>query len=124
MISSINLRRYIFAAAEELNLPITTAQANRLADRVALRAARGLTPRVYLSSQSYSVLVGLASGEEVQVTAARMERSVDTVKAHRRRLYKALGAENGPHAVAIAMGLGLLRTAEQEAAAGWGGEAR
>lgn len=123
MISFNDMRHWIYAAADDLNLPITTTQANRLANHVALSAARGLTPKVRLSDRGYTVLAGLAWGEAVQDTAARLGLNVKTVKTHRCRMYQLLGAENGPHAVAIAMGLGLLRAAEQEAAGQPGGDA-
>jgi two-component system nitrate/nitrite response regulator NarL len=65
---------------------------------------------VAISSRCHAVLVGLAAGEEVSETARRLGRSLDTVKTHRRRLYKQLGARNAAHAVAIADRMGLLRT--------------
>ncbi|MFH9823069.1 LuxR C-terminal-related transcriptional regulator [Streptomyces bobili] len=110
MITVLTLRRHIVAVADELNLPLTLRQVDQLTNRVALRSARGKASTLHLTNQMYAVLVGLASGEEVEQTANRIGRSVDTVKSHRRRLYKALEAENGPHAVAIAMNAGLLRT--------------
>lgn len=109
MITVTTLRRHIVAAADELNLPLTLRQVDQLTNRVALSSARGKAPNLHLSNQQYAVLVGLASGEEAQETGRRIGRSVDTVKSHRRRLYSALGAENGAHAVAIAMNLGLLK---------------
>lgn len=109
MITVLALRQHIVAAADELNLPLTLRQVDQLTNRVALRSARGPAPELQLTNQQYAVLVGLASGEEAEETGRRIGRTLDTIKSHRRHLYKALGAENGPHAVAIAMDMGLLR---------------
>lgn len=111
MISTIDLRKHIVDTADELNLPLTMKQVDQLTTRVAARVARGDKPQLTLSNQRYAVLVGLASGEEVVDTARRLCLSVDTVRTHRRALYKALGVGNGPHAVAVAMGLGILNPA-------------
>ncbi|MFF0790420.1 response regulator transcription factor [Streptomyces spiralis] len=122
MITVLNLRRHIITAADELNLPLTVKQVDHLTNRVAAHAARGRAPRLALTTQQHAVLVGLASGEDSGETAHRLGLSVDTVKTHKRRLYKALGAVNGAHAVAVASNLGLLRTAQQAAAGRSGGD--
>lgn len=111
MISTIDLRKHIVETADELNLPLTIKQVDQLTTQVAARVARGAKPRLKLTSQQYVILVGIASGEEVADTARRLCRSVDTVKTHRRALYKALGVGNGAHAVAEAMRLGILSPA-------------
>ncbi|MFE9127010.1 hypothetical protein ACFYOF_16595 [Streptomyces sp. NPDC007148] len=108
MISVLDLRRHIIAAANELNLPLTRVQVDRLATHVMDRAARGTVPRAEISQSLHLVLVGLAGGEEIVETASRIGRAVETVKTQRRRLYARLGAKNGAHAVAIAMDRGLL----------------
>lgn len=108
MISTIELRRHILTAADELNLPLTLRQVDQLTTRVAARAARGKHPQLDLPQQRFAVLVGLANGEEAIETGRRLGLSLNTVKTHRRRLFKMLGAENGAHAVAIATRLGIL----------------
>lgn len=110
MITVLALRQYILNAADELDLPLTVPQAEQLADRVAVRLSRGETPQTVLSNQLQAVLVGLASGENAETTARWMCLSPETVKTHRGRLYKALGAQTGAQAVAIATALGLLHT--------------
>lgn len=118
----LDLRQHILAAADELNLPLTCADVDRLARRITVTAARGPAKKPVLGDQPFSVLVGLAAGEEAEETAARMARSIDTVKTHRRRMYKALGVKNGAHAVAVAISLGVLRTPVMVAVRRAGGE--
>jgi DNA-binding NarL/FixJ family response regulator len=122
MISALDLRKHIRAAADELDLPLTTRQADQLAQRVIVRVARGTAPKRPLPKQLHAVLIGLASGEEIEESGRHLNLSTHTIKTHRRRLYRLLGAENGAHAVGIAMSLGLLRTAELEATGRSGGE--
>jgi DNA-binding NarL/FixJ family response regulator len=110
VITVLNLRQHILNVADDLDLPLTVPQAERLADHVAVRLSRGKTPQMVLSDQLQAVLVGLASGETAETTARWMCRSTETVKTHRARLYKVLGARTGAHAVAIATDLGLLHT--------------
>lgn len=117
MITVLDLRRHILTAADALHLPLTLRQVDQLANRIAASAARGTTPTLHITQQQHAILVGLACGEEVEETGRRLALSTDTVKSHRRRLYKALGARNGPHAVTIALSAGLLRTAPQAAGA-------
>lgn len=111
MIGTIDLRGHIVAVAEELDLPLTIRQVNALATLVAARAAGGQCPQRKISRQMHAVLVGLASGEDVAGTAARLGVSRDTVKSHRYRLYRVLGAASGAHAVAVAISLGILAPA-------------
>ncbi|MFI8535440.1 hypothetical protein ACIGMX_34985 [Streptomyces aquilus] len=108
MISTIDLGKHILASADELNLPLTVKQVDQLTTRVAARAALGKQPRIDLTSESNAVLIALASGEDMAETGRRLGLSVDAIKSRRRRLFKALGAANAPHAVAIAVRLGVL----------------
>lgn len=105
------IRNRILAVAEQRELPITTGDVAAITDAVlvaTLTPARLAGPAT-LTNQQTGVLVGLALGETVSGTARRMCVSSDTVRTHRRALYKALRAHSGPQAVAIAMSLGLLR---------------
>jgi DNA-binding NarL/FixJ family response regulator len=110
VISVLDLRLQLAAAADELRLPLTRRQVDQLTTRVVARASRNSVPRAALSAVVHEVLVGLAGGEGVEETARRLGRSLDTVKTQRKSLYKQLGARNAAHAVAIAGRMGLLRT--------------
>jgi len=123
VITTLDLRQHILRAADDLNLPLTIKDIDRLAARVAVTAARGPAKTPVIGDQPFSVLVGIAAGEEIEETARRMGRSTDTVKTHRRRMYKALGAHNGAHAVAVAISLELLQTPVMAAVRRAGGEA-
>lgn len=105
------IRKRLLAVAEERELPITTGDVVAITNAVlAATLAPGLVAGpATLTGQQTGVLVGLALGDSADATAGRMCVSVNTVKTHRRALYKALGAHSGPQAVAIAMSLGLLR---------------
>ncbi|MFD4968884.1 response regulator transcription factor [Streptomyces sp. NPDC058424] len=112
MITSSDLRQHIAAAADELNLPLTVKHVELLASRVAERADSGHQPRKALTRQMYAVLVGIANGESSTETGKRLSVTAHTVRTHKLRLYKALGARNAAHAVAIATQLGILHVAE------------
>ncbi|THA78383.1 LuxR family transcriptional regulator [Streptomyces sp. A0642] len=105
------IRTQLLAVAEDRDLDITTGDVAALTDAAvtAAYAPSLLAGPTELTNQQTGVLVGLALGDSVKVTARRMCLSVHTVKTHRRQLYKALGARTAPEAVAIAMSLGLLR---------------
>lgn len=63
-----------------------------------------------LTRQQLAVLVGVANGESIKETAARLWLSCGTVRCHRAGAYRRLGARNGAgHAVALAMAAGLIR---------------
>lgn len=102
------LRQLMSQAASDLGIRLTEYEVAALARHITDRAAqapfggRRLTPRLV------DTLHALAAGENLPETAARLQVSTDTVKTHRRRLYKQLGAKSGPHAVAIASRQGLL----------------
>lgn len=126
MITALDLR-HLITAAEELHLPLTVRQVDQLTHRAAAhaeRATRRRTPRLVLSREQLDVLAGLAAGEQEPDIARRLNLTGYAVKGRRERLFKVLGAKNAPHAVALAYGMGLLRTARPEATGRPGGEAR
>ncbi|MEU2443509.1 hypothetical protein ABZ588_08315 [Streptomyces althioticus] len=108
MINANELRTHIRDAADEYNLPLTLAQADTLANHLAIHANRGPARTVRLTDVQMAALVGLASGETAAETGRRICRAEHTVKTHRRTLFAALGARSAGHAVAIAMELGLI----------------
>ncbi|MGW4043032.1 response regulator transcription factor [Streptomyces sp. NPDC004721] len=114
MITTHDLRQQIATAADELNLPLTVKHVELLASRVAERADGGHQPRRALTRQMYAVLVGIANGESSTETGKRLSVTAHTVRTHKLRLYKALGARNAAHAVTIAMRLGILRAIETD----------
>lgn len=61
-----------------------------------------------LTAIEREVLAGVAGGETVEQTAARVHRAVGTVKHHRRHVLSKLGASNAAHAVALAYRYGVL----------------
>mgnify|MGYP001026899925 FL=1 len=110
MISINGLREHLAAAADELHLPLTHQHIALLTDRLAVLAAQGSRPQRTLHHREHVALVALASGESAHETSRRLGIPVDTVKGHRRTLYRALGVDGAPQAVAVAIDLGLLRT--------------
>jgi DNA-binding NarL/FixJ family response regulator len=104
-----SLREHVLTAAEKYDFPLSVRQAETLTNHLAVHANRGPSHTVRLTDAQFAVLVGLASGEEAKETGQRIGRTENTIKTHRRTLYKALGARSGAHAVAIASDLGLLR---------------
>lgn len=110
MISIQGLRQHLATAADELHLPLTHRQVDELTNRLAALAAQGTRPQRTLHHREHVALVALASGESAQDTSRRLGIPVDTVKGHRRTLYRALGVDGAPQAVAVAIDLGLLRT--------------
>ena len=71
------------------------------------RLAENRAPNV-LTVQQLRVVIGLARGETVIETARRLALSPDTVRTHRRRLFRRLRVHNGAHAVAIAFANGWI----------------
>lgn len=67
-----------------------------------MQGARELTPR------QLEILQGLAEGLNARQIGERLFISVHTVKSLRDKVYIALGADNGPHAVAIGYRRGIL----------------
>lgn len=115
MINVENLREHVLTAAEKYDFPLSIRQAETLTNHLAIYANRGQSSTVRLTDAQYTALVGLASGEDAAETGRRIGRTENTIKTHRRTLYAALGARSGAHAVAIAINLGLLRTAGGDA---------
>lgn len=93
-------------AARDTRIRIAPRDVAVLAHHMATNPVKA--ERAGLSPRLADVLYGLAAGETVGQTAARIGLTADTVKTHRERLYRKLGALNGPHAVAIAGHMGLL----------------
>ena len=108
MNSTVRLRQLIAEAADESGIVLSPREIDVLADRVTVKAAQGMKSVLRLSPRLTDVLQGLAAGESLPETATRLYLSENTVKTHRRLLYKRLGAETGAHAVAIASAQGLL----------------
>ncbi|MEW2420491.1 hypothetical protein AB0911_08095 [Streptomyces nigra] len=115
MITVENLRKHVLTAAEKYGFPLSIRQAETLTNHLAVHANRGPASTIRLTDAQFAALVGLASGEDAKETGRRIGRTENTIKTHRRTLYAALGARSGPHAVAIAIDLGLLRTANGRA---------
>jgi RNA polymerase sigma factor (sigma-70 family) len=61
-----------------------------------------------ISEREREILSGAAEGESAHQTAARLGRSVETVKTHRRHIIDKLDARNMTHAVHVAHRLNLL----------------
>lgn len=61
-----------------------------------------------LSPCEQQVLQLLAQGLEYKQIGQHLHRSPITVKQLLGRAYRKLGAHNGPHAVALALGAGLI----------------
>jgi DNA-binding NarL/FixJ family response regulator len=102
------LRQLMAQAASELDIRLTEYEVAALAQQISRKAAQAPVGGRRLSPRLVDTLQALAAGENLPETAARLQVSTDTVKTHRRRLYKQLGAKSGAHAVAIASRRGLL----------------
>ncbi|MER5882671.1 helix-turn-helix transcriptional regulator [Streptomyces sp. NPDC001941] len=116
------LRQALLDHADIASLPLTVAQVTELAyaAMLALRAPELPTAELCapLSPVERDVLFGLAIGETSEETAARLCRNVETVRSHRRHIYRRLGARSGAQAVALGVSLGLLAVpCESEVAA-------
>jgi DNA-binding NarL/FixJ family response regulator len=108
MNSTLRLRQLIAEAADESGIALSPQEVDVLAERVTVKAAHGMKSVLRLTPRLADVLQGLAAGEQVPETASRLYVSENTVRTHRRLLYKRLGAATGAHAVAIASSQGLL----------------
>ncbi|WAL93930.1 response regulator transcription factor [Streptomyces sp. Je 1-369] len=108
-------RQHVSRAATHLNLPLTVRQTQDLADQLSTQieaARRNVTlTATSLSPQTAAVLQAIAAGETSLETARRMCLSEDTIKTHKRRLYRRLGAKTGAQAVFKALSQGLLAPA-------------
>lgn len=102
----LDLRRLILDAADELDLDLTVHQAEALAACVARSAPAAAAPR--LTGQMHAVLLSLAKGYNIPTTARLLCISPNTVRAHRKSLYRRLGARSGAHSVALAYQLQIL----------------
>jgi DNA-binding CsgD family transcriptional regulator len=61
-----------------------------------------------LTGREIQVLDLIARGHNYEVIGEELGVTVDTVKSHMRRIFRKLKARNGPHAVAIGIGLHLI----------------
>lgn len=118
MITVPDMREHVLTAAEKYDLPLSIKQADTLSNHLAIHANRGNACKARLTDCQLTVLVGLASGESAYETGRRIGRTENTVKTHRRTLYKALGARSGAHAVTIAIATGLLRAPQSAKVSG------
>ncbi|WP_436849984.1 response regulator transcription factor [Streptomyces monashensis] len=108
MNATVRLRQLLAEAADESGIALSAEELDVLAERVTVKATQGMRSVLRLTPRLTDVLQGLAAGEQIPDTAARLFVSGDTVKTHRRLLYARLGASTGAHAVAIASTQGLL----------------
>ena len=61
-----------------------------------------------LTKQELLVLEDLASGLSARQSGSRRFLATETVKTYRKRIFAKLAARNAPHAVRIAMRLGMI----------------
>ncbi|MFE4649320.1 response regulator transcription factor [Streptomyces sp. NPDC056707] len=105
------IRQRVLAVAEERDLQINIADVDALTEAAIMAALAVPLPEapLKLTNQQTGVLVGIALGDTEAATARRLCISLNTVKTHRHRLYRVLGARTAGESVAIAMSIGLLR---------------
>lgn len=73
-----------------------------------------LAPGLPLSERELEILAAAAAGETRDETGRRLYLTLDTVKTHRWRAFRKLGARSLAHAIAISYERGLLpRRAER-----------
>lgn len=70
--------------------------------------ARPSSHLVELTSQQTEVIVRLACGQDTSQIAREMRLTVHTVRSYTRDIFVRLGADNAAHAVALAIGFGLV----------------
>lgn len=75
---------------------------------VRLRVSAEDTERRALSRRELQVLTLVADGGTRDVISEQLDISPGTVASHMTRIYRALGARNAAHAVALAYGSGVL----------------
>lgn len=75
---------------------------------VRLQVSADDSQRRALSSRELQVLMLVAAGGTRDEISARLDISPGTVASHMTRIYRALGARNAAHAVALAYGSGVL----------------
>ncbi|MEV4197056.1 helix-turn-helix domain-containing protein [Micromonospora globbae] len=61
-----------------------------------------------VDSADLEILAMVADGQTTRQIGRRLGRTTNGVQSHLSRLYRRMGARNAPHAVAIAINLGLL----------------
>ncbi|MER5559645.1 helix-turn-helix transcriptional regulator [Streptomyces sp. NPDC002506] len=120
------LRRHIRAVlleqADKRDLPLTSRNVDDLADDLfeSIQSPKVTVPSVAgpLTHVQREVLHGCAIGETSAETARRLCVSETTVTSHKRKVYARLGVHTAPEAVAMGIGLGLLRVDKRAAFAG------
>ncbi|MEU2874449.1 LuxR C-terminal-related transcriptional regulator [Streptomyces olivoreticuli] len=100
-------------ASEERQLLLSFRDVNLLARAGAMALSRTdyKKPMVHLTEQQLEILIAIANGESVPMTARRLRVSPNTIRTHRRMAYHQLGVHNAGHAVAVAMAVGLITPA-------------
>lgn len=102
----------LLAQADASELPLTTRDVQGLAHAAVagLSASHIVLPRTatLLTEQELAMLRALADGEKTEDTSRRLCLSINTVKSHRRRMYRRLGASGAAHAVALGFAACLL----------------
>ncbi|MFD7016036.1 response regulator transcription factor [Streptomyces sp. NPDC059928] len=108
--------------ADKRDLPLTAKNVNDLADDIvsSMEARKVTVPAMAgpITHMQREVLHGIAIGETTGQTALRLCLSEHTVKSHKRHLYARLRVDTGGEAVAIGIGLGLIRVDKKSASAG------
>ncbi|MEV5942736.1 helix-turn-helix transcriptional regulator [Streptomyces sp. NPDC051994] len=120
------LRRHVRAVlldqADRRDLPLTAKDVDGLADDIVQSLASStVTVPVMAGPATHmqrEVLHGIALGETTGETAQRLCLSEHTVKTHKHHLYRQLGVDTAAEAVAMGIGLGLLRVDKHAARAG------
>ncbi|MGI3230600.1 response regulator transcription factor [Streptomyces sp. GTA36] len=108
------LHRALLQAVDQLDLPLTVRQVEQLAAKAAAHFAPRPAPAPVLAvqdltEQQLAVLLGIAAGERIRETAARLYVSEHTVRGHRRSLFRLLEVSTPGQAMLRASQLGLLR---------------
>jgi DNA-binding CsgD family transcriptional regulator len=108
-----HVRTVLLEQAEVRDLPLTQRNVDDLADDIVSSIeARKVTVPVMAGPVTHmqrEVLHGIAIGETSVETARRLTLAEETVKSHKRHLYERLGVSTAAEAVAIGIGLGLIR---------------
>lgn len=109
MITVLDLRQHLLTAADDLHLPLSQRDVDRLTTHIAHRTLAATAPRRRLAPKRLDALLGLALGETAEETGRRLCVAPDTVKSRRRLLYQDLGVSCAAEAVAKAYELGILQ---------------
>ncbi|MFE7128907.1 response regulator transcription factor [Streptomyces sp. NPDC057617] len=109
---TVTFRGALIAHADKHDLPLTTRQVEGLARAATTAVIDPEVPvvhrQVVLSPQQRETLRALAIGERATETALRLVLSLNTIKTHRRTLFKRMGVRTGAEAVAVGIALGLI----------------